>query len=165
MSRTLMLTLLAIAFASLAFGWQAVGMGAVSLCMLALMVPCMGLAWRKYPGAGGLAFTLATIGAAAGLWRGMPLAAGLGGVMCALAAWDLESFSRRLRLAAPQDLPGRIEGRHLALLAVILAVGAGISLGTQVIHFRFNFEWAAVLAVLSFAGITALVNWLRKREN
>jgi hypothetical protein len=164
MTRFLTLFFLVLGLGVLSLGWQLAGMWQTGLAMLAMIPPCAGLVWRKFRPAGGLVLFIGIMAAAVGLWHRIPLTTGVGGMICILAAWDLASFSRWLALAAPQDNPGRIERDHLGRLALVLVLGAGISLGTQLVHFSFNFEWAAVLAMISFAGTTVLFNWLKNRE-
>jgi hypothetical protein len=165
MSRPLTFLALGLAGIFLAAGWLAAGDWLVGLGQLLAVLPLGLLLRRNFRASGGLALGFFLMAAAAGLWRGMPLALALAGVMSALAAWDLEAFSRRLALASGEDDAPRIERSHLARLALILALGAGFSLATQVVDLKFSFEWAAVLVMITFAGIGALIRWLRSREN
>ena len=97
-------------------------------------------------------------------WAGQGTAFGMA-VFCALAAWDLDSFTRRLSFASAEDHPAIIEGQHLLRLSLVLLFAAGTSYLSLSIRFQSNFERAAVLAIFAFGGIAALVSWLRMKES
>jgi hypothetical protein len=85
-------------------------------------------------------------------------------VLMIMAAWDLESFSRRLVFASVEDQPQAIKRKHLEQLGLTLGLGLAVSLVSQSIRLAFSFEWAVVLAVVTFIGLGALVRRLRMKE-
>ena len=151
-------------FLFLAAGWALSGNWPVGLFLVLLPLGLL-LLKRIFPAALSLALALAVFLAAFGLWRELNLPLAVGGVLCVLAAWDLEHFSRQLVFANAENGQPLIERQHLLQLGVVLGLGLGISVLSQSIRIVFNFEWAVVLAVVTFAGISSLVGWLRNKES
>lgn len=81
----------------------------------------------------------------------------------ALAAWDLDHFSRRLALAAKQDDIAGLERNHLSRLGLVLLVGVALSLAAIVARgLSLSFEISGGLALLAAWGLTYLVIRLRR---
>jgi hypothetical protein len=157
--------LLALGLVSLAAGWTLAGYWQVGFALLVLTPLGLFLVKRKFIPAPGLILALTVLLAAIGLWRGVGLPLALLAVFCALAAWDLDGFSRRLLFASAEDHPTFIERRHLLQLGLVLLFAAGLSFLALSIRFQSNFEKAVLLALIAFGGISALVQWLRSRES
>jgi hypothetical protein len=164
MTGLLVYGLLGIGYSALAFGWFLIAFWQVSLALLILTPLSLYLVYRKFAPTLDLALALAVIAAAIGLARQMPLPYALSGVVCLLAAWDLDRFNLRLAFAAPEGEPASLQRRHLLQLGVVLLIGVGLSLAVLNLRLKFNFELAIGLVLLVFASLAALINWLRKIE-
>lgn len=164
MTRLLASGLLTLGLLFLAAGWTLAGFWPVGLSVVILMPLSLYLVKRKFQPALSLALTLVVLTAAMGLWRGLDQSLALAAVLCTLAAWDLEGFSRRLAQVPAEDGPQRIEQRHLLWVSLVFLLGAGLSLLVRFIRFEANFERAALLALLAFGGLGALLSWLRNQE-
>ncbi|MCX6068706.1 MAG: hypothetical protein NT121_23650 [Chloroflexi bacterium] len=164
MTRLFIYVLITLGFSSLAIGWMMAGFWSIGLILLILLPVSLFLVKRKFSPAAALVLSLTVFAAAIGLWRGLSLFLALTAVLCALAAWDFDSFSRRLSFAPAQDEPQLLERQHLLWLSLVLILSVGISWLALSIHIKFNFEWAILLVVVMFSGISALVSWLRRKE-
>ena len=165
MTRFFVYGLLTFGLLSLAAGWTLAGYWPVGFILLTLTPLSLFLVKRKYVPTLSLALALIVLLAAFGLLCDIDLSLALLAVFCLLAAWDLDSFSRRLSFASAEDHPASIEGQHLLRLGLILLLAAGLSYLSLSIRFQSNFERAAVLAIFAFGGIAALVSWLRTKES
>jgi hypothetical protein len=157
--------LLVLGLLSLAAGWTMAGYWSIGLVLLILTPLNLFLVIRKFVPALSLFFALTVLMAAFGLWRKIDLSLALLAVFCALAAWDLDSFSRRLSFASTDDHPASIERRHLLWVSLILLLAVGVSYLALTIRYESNFERAVILVIVTFGGIGALVGWLRRRES
>jgi hypothetical protein len=164
-TRFLVYGLLTFGWLSLAVGWTMAGYWLVALAVLALIPISLFLIKRKYLPTLGLTLALTILLAAFGLWRKIDLSLALLAVFCALAAWDLDSFSRRLAFASAEDDPASIERRHLLSLGLVLLFAVGVSYQALSIRYESSFERAVILVILTFGGIGALVSWLRRKES
>ncbi len=166
MTKFLLVSFLMMGVMLLTAGWLLLpGIWPVGWLLVLLLPVGLFLLKRKFPATMNLALVLLCGAAALGLWKGMNLALAFAGMLCVFAAWDLDSFSHRLAFASVEDGPFLIERQHLLRLSLILGLGVVISLASFFIRFSFRFEWVVVLAVLTFLGIGALVNWLRTKED
>lgn len=152
-------------FLALALGWTLAGFWPVGLILLILTPLSLYLVKRKVQSALSLALALIVLTAAVGLWRGLNLSLALMAILSALAAWDLDGFSHRLALVPAEDHPNLVERQHWFWLALVLFLGAGFSFLAQSLRFEASFERAALLALLTFGGLGALLNWLKNRES
>jgi hypothetical protein len=157
--------LLALGLLSLAAGWTLAGYWPVGLALSILTPLSLFLVKRKFVLTLSLVFTLTVLLAAFGLWRKLDLSLALLAVVCALAAWDLDSFSRRLSFASAEDDPASIERRHLLGLGLVLLLAVGVSYQALSIRYQSSFEKAVILVIFTFGGIGALVSWLRRKES
>ncbi|MBI1729597.1 hypothetical protein HY229_02900 [Candidatus Acetothermia bacterium] len=106
------------------------------------------------PSVGLLLFTgMAASGMAAGLAKESLL---LGAVMT-LAAWDLDLWRQRASRASRQDNLGALMRPHLERLALVLALGYGVSWLVLSVRMELGFWWIFILA---FAGVIALAKAL-----
>ena len=148
----------------LAWGWFPAGYAIPGAVVLAI-----GLLWliaeiARWQPAAYLGLFLAALGAGAGEQMHLPAISLLLGLACALAAWDLSAFSRRMAMASPQDDRQALELRHLGRLAAALGTGIALGLLALGIHtVRFKFELAAVLALLGIWGLSLLLTRMRQR--
>ena len=164
MTKFLTSVFLILSFLLLSTAWLLLGTWLVGLVLIVLLPIVLILLKRKFPATLNLALTLLVGLAAIGLWRGLNFPLAFASVLCVLAAWDLNRFSQWLEFASAEDGVQRMELQHLLQLGLVLALGLGFSLVSLSIRFAPGFEWAVFLALASFAGIGALVNWLGNRE-
>ena len=155
---------LMLALVSLAAGWILAGYWSMGLAFLGAAPLSLFLVIRKFRPTLSLLLAITVIGAAFGLWARIELFFALTAVLCILAAWDLDDFSSRLVFASAEDNPRQIEGGHLLQVILVLLLGLSISLLSHFIHHVFSFEWALLLAILAFYGISVLVNGMRSAE-
>ena len=151
----------ALGLVCLALGWIMAGYWLLGLAVLCLVPLSLFLIKRKFQPTTALVLTFSVLSASIGLWMGLGLSLALLAVVCALGAWDLDGFSRRLVFASAEDDPQRLERQHLMQVNLALLLGVGIDLVSQSIRYAFGFEWALTLAILAFYGIGALINAMR----
>jgi len=113
--------------------------------------------WSIYPAAG---LVLGLAANAAASWLHPQPDALILSALLTLAAWDLDLFRRRLRLAGPQDDIGGLVRRHLKGLLVFLFCAAAISLLALWFPLKLAFWVGVVLLVIVFAGLVELVRGL-----
>jgi hypothetical protein len=164
MSRSLVFIFLLFGFLSLAAGWTLAGFWPLSLVLLLFLPLSLFAVKRKFPPALSLTLALLVLTSAVGLWRGLNVFLALTVVCCALAAWDLESFSLRLAEVPPLDQPEQVERRHLLGLGLVCLLAVALAGLAQVVRIQASFENAFLLALLAFGGLAALINWLKTRE-
>lgn len=83
-------------------------------------------------------------------------------VLCGLAAWDLELFSRRLELFC--DVHRRIVWAHLKRLALVLMLSGSVGAVALSLRLSFGFGWALLLALgFLIAFLLLLRQGLEKR--
>jgi hypothetical protein len=154
--------LLGIGYLSLAIGWTMKTFWSASISLLILIPLGLFLVKRKYAPTLGIFFALAVIFAAFGISLHVPLPYAFTGVLCLLAAWDLDDFTRRLAFASPQDNPGSWQQQHLLQLGLVILFGVGACLVVLNIRLKFNFDLAIGLILLIFASLAVLLSWLHK---
>jgi hypothetical protein len=165
MTRVFVYGLLTLGLLGLAADWTRAGYWPVDLILLLLTPLSLYLVKRKFVPTLSLTLVLTVLLAAFGLWGKLDLSLALLAVFCALAAWDLDSFSRRLALASAEDRPAWIERQHLLRLCLVLLLAVSISYLALTIRYESNFERAVILVILTFGGIGVLVGWLRRKES
>ena len=83
------------------------------------------------------------------------------GLVAALTAWELGSFSRRMAAYPPSDdLEQIARGHHLRLLLVSMT-SIGLIAAALGLQLRLPFGWAFVLALLALIGFSQVVGYLR----
>jgi hypothetical protein len=95
--------------------------------------------------------------AAFGVWQGVPAGWMLFGAVAALAAWDLDHFTRRLRQAAHIKDETQLRRNHLQRLVAVAGLGvvlAGLALSFQI---KLNLGWAMLLGLLIIIGLSRAV--------
>ena len=156
--------LLVLGLVALSAGWMAAGYLPFGLLILLLLPVTLIFMRRKYLPTLGFLLISVVVLAAVGVWARLSFWLMLAALMCTLAAWDLDEFSRRLVLAPVEDNPLQLERQHLYRLGLVLGLGLGLNLLSQLIRIESGFEWSLVLAVLAFVGISTLVMGLKNRE-
>jgi hypothetical protein len=161
MTKIFMFVSLTLGLICLAVGWFMAGSWVVGLALLILLLASLFLLDRKFPFFPGLILFIGVFAAASGLWLRINQSLALAGLVCVLAAWDLEGFLQRLTFASAEDNPQLVERSHLTQVGLALLIGLAVSLFSRSVHFAFSFEWAFVLAALAFFGISGLINAIR----
>ncbi|HJZ48381.1 MAG TPA: hypothetical protein VKE41_14490 [Roseiflexaceae bacterium] len=97
--------------------------------------------------------------AAFGAWHKVGAGWMLGGLVAALAAWDLAHFAERLRGAGLVLQRAELTRTHLRQLASIL--GAGLLLGSIALGVRIDltFGWALLIGALAIVGVSGLIRY------
>jgi hypothetical protein len=158
MTKFFMFAALLAGLVSLAAGWLMAGYWSMGLALLGVIPLSFFLVFRKFQPILSLVLAITVFTAALGLWVNINLSLALTAVVCILAAWDLDGFSRRLVFASAEDNPAQIERGHLGQVGLMLVMGVAIILVVQSIKLVFGFEWVLVLAIAAFIGISALVS-------
>lgn len=164
MSRWLFLLCLLGGASAQAVGYYLAGnpIGALALLAFALM---WGLAdWRQWTWFASLYLGMMLLAAVVGIlvWE-IPFVWNFASLLAALLLWDLQAFSRRLALAAPEDDRVGLQRRHelrllqFSSLAIILAAAA------RSISLELSFGWSFWLVVLLAVALTRTVLWLRRQ--
>ena len=149
--------LLAVGYFLLGLVWPTVGL----LVFGILWIVGLALHWDWIPPLG----LFAVFGAAAlGLFLDPSPVFFIPAALCALLAWDLAGFHRRLRLASPDDDTAALEKRHLSRLVIVVLAGGGLSTFALTFHMRPSFGWVVILMFFTVWGIGRMVNWLLSRE-
>ncbi len=147
---------------ALGIGWAQTSLPALEvlpgvLAALWLVAVLRGFSWASSVG-----FSLMVLLSAVGLSKGMLLPCALVGVVASLVAWDLFAFGQRLRYAASDDYPVRLELQHLAQLGVVVALGLVLAWISSTVRLAFKFEWQVVMALIALGGLSTLIGWLRR---
>ena len=156
---------LVLGLSCMAAGWARAGYWSLGLFFLILIPVSLYLFFRGFRPITGLVLAFTVLTAAVGLWARIELSLALTAVVCILAAWDLSGFSSRLAYASPEDDPERLERRHLAQVNLVLFIGVGLNLVTQIFRYSFGFEWTFLLAILTFYGIGALISGMHVKSD
>ncbi|NQU30776.1 MAG: hypothetical protein HQ525_08925 [Anaerolineae bacterium] len=145
---------------SLAWGYYDGGNPDLAFAILGLGLLWGWSIWRRRRWFSAIGLTATTLAAAAGLWINLPFGWMLVGGVGGLLAYDLSSFSNRLRYAAQGEDSKRLERTHLArlgLLIVLTLIFSSIAMSWQS---AFSFEWAIFLGLASVWGMSLLVRWM-----
>ena len=100
--------------------------------------------------------------AAIGLVSGVAVVWGIVLLVAALGAWEFDYFRRVLDGAERVHKRETMVRRHRGRVLAVMLVGALLALATVVIDISFGFGLALLLAVVSLAGISRAVHFLRR---
>lgn len=151
--------------ASLAWGYAQVGLPLLARWIIAFGAVWLVAVWKRWFWFAYLGIAFDFLAAALGLWfLNFPPGWMLGGAICGLLAWDLTYFRYRQRFAASDEERRRVESRHLLRVSFLALLGFFLASVAMVLKLEFNFEWAALLAVVSAAGLMQIIGWFRKRS-
>jgi hypothetical protein len=92
---------------------------------------------------------------------GFSPALGLAASLSALAAWDLDRFSRTVEGATAGEAVRRVERLHLLRLLAVCGTGGLAGLLSLLVRLRVGFAALLATGVLLAAGLTALVRLMR----
>ncbi len=149
----------------LAIGYSVGGEWKVSLILLA-----MGALWwvghkRHWNLVGSAALVGFVVGAAVGLWMGLPAGWMLVGVVAALSAWDLDHFAQRLRGVERVEMQPALERLHLRRLVSVDGLGLLLAGTALVVQYKFSFDVALVLGLVAVLGLSQMVSYLRRESD
>ncbi len=151
--------------ATLAWGYVQVGLGQLARWILLFQGVWLVATWQRWRWFAhvGLAFNF--LAAALGLWfLNFPPGWMFAGAIAGLLAWDLTDFRYRLRFAANDAERRVVEARHLMRSAFLAVLGFALASLAMAVKLEFNFEWAALLALIAVLGLLQLVGWFRGRS-
>lgn len=136
----------------------------------AALAVLLGLVWligQLRAAAWGPTFGLVSFVATAAWGVGQQVGPGwlLAGVVAALAAWDLDRFTQRVRQAGMVADEAALTRQHLRRLAPVLAIGllaGGLALGVTI---ELSFALILFLGLLVIFGLSRAIGVLRRRSN
>jgi hypothetical protein len=137
--------------------YQSVALITLGLVFLSLLFLQKGWVWLA-----SLLLSLYIAGAAVGFYLELQPAWLVGATLSALAAWDLEYFSRRLYKAGLVINQAGLIKAHLLRLAWVGLLGLALFGITNLIQFQFTFGLAVVLALLAVFGLSQGIAYLRR---
>ena len=153
-----------VAAGSLANGYYSQGHTTGAIWLLVLGAVWLLAEIRRLRWFASIGFLVCLAVAGYGLWIDLSAGWMLAGAVSALIAWDLSDFLLRVQDAAPEDEVPQMARRHLIRLAILSAIGLGLSLFGMFYRMEFSFEWAAFLAILAALGVTYFVGRVRRGE-
>lgn len=149
---------------ALAWGYAQVGLPQFARWILVFGGIWIVAVWRRWYWFAYLGLTFYFLVAALGLWfLNFPPGWMFGGAICGLLAWDLTYFRYRQRFAATDEERRLVEARHLLRISILAVLGFVLASLAMVVQLQFNFEWAALLAVVAALGLRQIIIWFRKR--
>ena len=150
--------------ASLAWGYAGAGLAPLSRWILAFTAIWLLAAWRRWRWFAYVGLTFNFLAAALGLWfLNFPPGWMFAGAILGLVAWDLTDFQYRERFAASDEEKSLVEMRHLQRISVLALLGfllASVAMGLKL---QFNFEWAALLVLVTALSLMQIIRWFRRR--
>jgi hypothetical protein len=155
---------IAIGGISLAWGYAQVGLPQFARWIIVFSAFWLLAAWRRWRWFAYVGITFNFLAAALGLWfLNFPPGWMFAGAICGLMAWDLTYFQYRERFAASDEERRLVELRHLQRLSALALLGfllASVAMGLKL---QFNFEWAALLVLVTALSLMQIVRWFRSR--
>jgi hypothetical protein len=134
-----------------------VAIGCILIGLLWLLTNRYGWVW-----AASLGLFMFVTSAGVGVWIGLSPILMAFSVVGSLMAWDLASFSGRLRGAAPEDDLHLLRKRHLVRSASMGVGGSVLILAALFIHVRISFGWMFLLVLVAALGVIQLADRLRR---
>src|SRR5574341_2449047 len=151
--------------ASLAWGYAQVGLPQLARWTLLFGAVWLVAVWQRWRWFAHIGLTFNCLAAALGLWfLDLPPGWMFAGAIGALLAWDLTDFRYRQRFSASDEERRAVETRHLLRVSIVALIGFSLATLAMAVKLEFNFEWAAVLALVAALGLLQIVSWFRKRS-
>jgi hypothetical protein len=149
---------------SLAWGYAQVGLPQLARWILAFGLLWLVAVWRRWRWFATVGLSVYFLVAALGLWflnfsPGWMFAGAMGGLL----AWDLTDFRWRQRFAASNEERRVVERRHLLRISLVALLGFGLASWAMAVKLQFNFEWAALLAIVVGVALIQVIGWFRRR--
>jgi hypothetical protein len=147
---------------SLAWGYGQVGLGQLVRWILIFEGLWLIAAWRRWRWFSYLGIAFNLMAAAVGLWF-LNFAPGwmFAGAICGLVTWDLTYFQFHLRFATSDEERHRAELRHLQRISALALLGFLLSSLAMAVKLQFNFEWAALMVLVTALCLTQIIRWFR----
>jgi hypothetical protein len=156
---------IAVGSGALAWGYLQVGLSQLARWIIIFGSIWLVAVWQRWRWFAYLGLIFDFLVAALGLWfLNLPPGWMFAGAICGLLAWDLTSFRYRQRYAASDEERRAVETRHLLRLSLVALVGFGLASLAMAVKLQFNFEWAALSAIVAAVGLTQIIRWFRKRR-
>jgi hypothetical protein len=154
--------LVALAAAALALGLAMGGLWASVVA--AVIVAGLWLAglWQRWTWTSEAGFAVYIVAAAVGLLAGAEAGWVLPGLGMALAAWDLDGFSRRMDSADRIVNRADLERRHLVRLLAIELAGMVLAATALVARIQPGFGLLLLLGVLAAVGLSQVIAMLSR---
>ncbi|MEM7342957.1 MAG: hypothetical protein AAF485_01830 [Chloroflexota bacterium] len=96
------------------------------------------------------------------VWQGASVILMLFGVVAALVAWHLSSFTQRLDQATYIHNETGLLYAHQQRLGVVAGISLLLGIVTLSLQFRLTLGWAMLLAILMMIGLNRLIALIRK---
>jgi hypothetical protein len=109
-----------------------------------------------------LGFFFLITGAAGGVLAGQNFYLMAGGLVSALGTWDLMRFKQRLSRVESSPETEDLARRHTQKLAVVLAVGAALSLLAASVEVRLGFWVIVGMGVILLISLQRALHYLKK---
>jgi hypothetical protein len=97
-----------------------------------------------------------------GYWMGLYLPLLVLSLTAALAAWDLDHFSRRVLNSAQVKHLDRMEKQHIQSLLLVCGVGLLIAEGTLLVQIQLSFWASFAAALVVLFGLTWAIALIRR---
>ena len=162
MTLAALLSSVALASATLAWGFAQDGFASFSVWIVLLGLGWLLAIWQRWFWVSSFALVLFIILAALGLWFGFSPGWFFAGGVFALFAWDMTDFRQRLVLMGKRDDARGIERRHLLRVSLLALVGMALASAAMLLRGQFTFEWGVLLVAVALLGLGQLAGWFRK---
>jgi hypothetical protein len=146
----------------------AIGYALANLLVVSLLIVFFGACWFFVQQRHGIGFEsfllyLFVIGAAVGVWFGIPAWLALVAAVATLGAWDLDHFLQRLNAVERVDFETGLGREHLRRLGMVEGLGFLTGLLALTSHLKVPFWWEVLLVLLAMVGIRQLILFVRKQ--
>ena len=98
-----------------------------------------------------------------GIWSDVTSLGALAATVVALAAWDLQRFSERLRAVDRVEDEAGLTRAHLRRLLPVLLAGILAGFVALEVRFALSFGWALVLGGLAILGLSQAIGFIQRR--
>jgi hypothetical protein len=104
--------------------------------------------------------TLYTFTAAIGILVNGPPVLALICVLASLSAWDLDSFSRRIWMAADHEMEMTLYRNHMYRLAILNSLGLVLGVAVLFLRSELRLGYALLLGFLAILGLSQIITHL-----
>jgi hypothetical protein len=153
-----------LAAASLAAGYVLGGRPVEALLILLLGALWLGGEWRGWSRVDAVGLVGCTGVAAAGMWLDLAPGWMLAGVVWALSAWDLSTFTRWVASVQTAEKARVLLRQHLRRLLIVDVVGALLAGAALAIRLRLGLALMLLLGLVLFLGVSRAIRFLRRES-
>jgi len=140
----------------------AIGYAKDSHWLLIAILAILGFLWligcRYNWNIGSILFTILVMASALGFSLNAPEIWMIIGTISALAAWDLNHFTRSLTMVEQVERIDQLEKEHLFRLSTIVLFGFLLSIFSLYISIRLAFGWTLLLAIFAIIAASQLLH-------